>query len=167
MLMRNLSIFLTVFFNTFGSMKVDAESLTRTVVMSYKLIGNIDTQLDTEHKNRLKMADTTLRQALQATGKYDLVDESSAKTFSEKVTSALDNNACDHCESTLAKQFGAKLIIAPYVYRLSQLVLTMHFVIIDADSGKTVLKKALDFRGDNDQSWQRATLYFVKYVSKP
>jgi len=79
----------------------------------------------------------------------------------------LSNNECNHCEAEYAKPLNAKLIIAPYVYRVSQLVLAMNFVVLDASTGKIILKKALDFRGDNDQSWQRAIDYFVNEVKIP
>ena len=165
--MRSEFVLAAMFLFLIGSTSVNAESPTRTIVMPYKLVGNVDAQLDSEHKTRLEMADAALRKGLQATGQYELIDEAAAQAYSEKVITALNNNACDHCESVLAKELHAKFIIAPYVYRLSQLVLTMHFVILDADTGKTLLKKALDFRGDNDQAWLRAIDYFIKNVNKP
>ena len=137
----------------------------RVVVMPYKLLGNIDQKkLDSEHLQRLQFADKTLRSGLEETRLFELVDEKASKEFSNKVDTAISNNACNRCETALAKDLNAKQIVVPWVYRLSQLVLTMHFVILDADTGKTVLKKSLDFRGDNDQSWQRAIQFFVKTV---
>jgi hypothetical protein len=146
---------------------VDAAVPAIIIIMPYKLTGNVDTQVDSEHQQRLKMADKQLRAGLQATGRYELVDEAAALAFSEKVIAALNNNDCNRCEAEFAKPLNAKFIIAPYVFRLSQLVLTMHFVVVDAVTGKTILKKALDFRGDNDQSWQRAIQYFIKNVKMP
>lgn len=150
------------------SIKNASQSPKRIVVMPYKLIGDLgNPKIDSEHKQRLEMANNKLRAELQTSKKYELIDKAASLEFSKKVTAALSNNACDHCESALAKELKAKQIVVPWVYRLSQLVLTMHFVILDVESGKTVLKKALDFRGDNDQSWQRAIRYFVENVEKP
>jgi hypothetical protein len=166
--MRNLLWVLAVVSSLIGLGLVEAAATpARAIVMPYKLTGNLDTQVDGEHQQRLKLADKMLRAGLQATGQYELVDEAEALAFSEKVISALNNNDCNHCEAEFAKPHNAKYIIAPYVFRLSQLVLTMHFVILDAGTGKPVLKKALDFRGDNDQSWQKAIDYFLKNVKKP
>ncbi len=137
----------------------------RIIVMPYKLQGDLaGNKIDSEHQKRLYLADKTLRTGLQQTQRYDLVDVPASLEFSNQVTTALSNNACDRCEVALAKKLNAKQIVVPWVYRLSQLVLTMHFVVLDAESGKTVLKKALDFRGDNDQSWERAIRFFVKSV---
>lgn len=139
----------------------------RIIVMPYKLQGDFaGGKPDAEHENRLKFADLTLRSALSQNPGYQLVDEASSLEFSKTVSAALSNNACDHCEAPLAKQLKAKEIVIPWVYRLSQLVLTMHFVILDAETGKTRLKKALDFRGDNDESWQRAIRNFVRNLDK-
>lgn len=140
---------------------------TRIIVMPFKLVGDLDARQDGEHKQRLAMANKRLREGLLNTQRYDLVDEAAAADFTQKVTTALGNNNCDKCESALAKELNARQILVPWVYRLSQLVLTMHFDVIDADSGKIILKKALDFRGDNDQSWQRAIKHFVSTVNKP
>jgi hypothetical protein len=166
--MRNLLWVLAVVPSLIGLSTVEAAVVpARTIVMPFKLTGNVDTLVDGEHQQRLKLADKELRAGLQATGQYELVDEAAALAFSEKVITALNNNDCNRCEAEYAKPLNAKYIVAPYVYRLSQLVLTMHFVILDAGTGKTVLKKALDFRGDNDQSWQKAIEYFLKNVKKP
>ncbi len=139
----------------------------RAIVMPYKLVGNVDTKVDQKHQKRLTFADSELRKSLLATRHYDLVDEAASGEFSKQVITALSNNNCNNCESTLAKGLNAQQIIVPWVYRLSQLVLTMHFEVIESNSGKIILKKALDFRGDNDQSWQRAIRYFVDNVKKP
>jgi hypothetical protein len=45
---------------------------------------------------------------------------------------------------------------------MSNLVLTLHVEIKDVASGRTVFRRALDFRGDNDMGWERAVLYLVK-----
>lgn len=140
----------------------------RIVVLPYKLLGDLgNAEIDSTHKQRLEMANKTLRAELEQRRQYELVNEAASLQFSNTVSAALSNNDCNHCEVALAKELNVKQIIVPWVYRLSQLVLTMHFVILDAKSGKTILKKALDFRGDNDQSWQRAIQYFIENVEKP
>jgi hypothetical protein len=162
-----LNLLATPTFST-ESIKSTSHSHQPIIVMPFKLIGDLgNPKIDSEHKLRLEMANKKLRAELQKSKKYELVDEAASLEFSNKVTAALSNNDCDHCETALAKELKAKQIFVPWIYRLSQLVLTMHFVILDVESGKTVLKKALDFRGDNDQSWQRAIRYFVENVEKP
>lgn len=126
-----------------------------------------EAKLDGEHQQRLKMADAELRKQLAATGQFDLADEAASKDFNQKVGTALKNNACDSCELALAKEKDVQLILYPWVYKLSNLVLSLHVVIIDVANNKTIVKKVHDFRGDNDQSWQRAIRYFVENMKKP
>ena len=155
-------------FNAFitDATATDAAPL-RVLVMPYILTGNIDTKQDNEHKQRLAMADAELRKRLQAGAKYDLVGGADSSAFSKKVIEALHNNNCNHCEAEFAKPLNVKIIIAPYVYRVSQLVLAMNFVTLDGFTGKIIEKKTLDFRGDNDQSWQKAIQFFVKKYAPP
>jgi Protein of unknown function (DUF2380) len=138
------------------------------MLMDFKLMGATgEAKLDGEHLQRLKMANAELRKLLEETGRYELTNEAATKDFNQKVSTALKNNACDSCELTLAKQANIQQILYPWVYKLSNLVLTLHVVIIDATTGKAVVKKVHDFRGDNDQSWQHAINYFIKNVKKP
>ena len=76
----------------------------------------------------------------------------------------MKNNVCDNCELTLAKEQSIQQILYPWVFKLSNLVLTLHVVIIDAETNKTVSKKVHDFRGDNDQ--KLATRYSL-FRQKP
>jgi Protein of unknown function (DUF2380) len=138
----------------------------RLVLMDFKLMGATgEAKLDAEHQARLKMANAELRKNLAEAKQYDLVSEADSAQFNQQVGTALKNNACDSCELALAKPLNIQKILYPWVYKLSNLVLTLHVVIIDAATGKAVVKKVHDFRGDNDQSWQRAIRYFVKNVN--
>jgi hypothetical protein len=38
--------------------------------------------------------------------------------------------------------------------------------IRDADTGRPVVRKVLDFRGDNDRAWQRAALYLARQLEQ-
>ena len=40
----------------------------------------------------------------------------------------------------------------------------MHVEIRDVATGRTIMKKALDFRGDNDATWIRAIEYWIRYM---
>lgn len=140
----------------------------RLVVMDYQIVGNQSSgSFENTHRQRLDMADAALRNGLEKKPQYDLIASEESKAYSLKVKEAHQNNNCKGCEIAFAKQINAKLILAPWVFRLSNLVLTMHFELIDAASGKRLYKKALDFRGDNDQAWRRAIDYFLKEVDKP
>ncbi len=50
----------------------------------------------------------------------------------------------------------------PWVYRVSNLILTLNYEIRDAATGAVVARKSFDFRGDNDAAWDRAIAYMVR-----
>lgn len=139
----------------------------RLVVMAYQLIGDKgNAKIDSEHQQRLAMADAKLREGLQQKPQYALIGSGEAKAYSQKVADAHHNNSCQSCEVAFAKAINADLILAPWVYRVSNLVLAMNFELIDVNNNKRVYQKTLDFRGDNDQSWQRAISYFLEQIDK-
>ena len=138
----------------------------RLMLMDFKLMGATgEAKLDAEHQARLKLANAELRAKLVGSQQFALADEATSTQFNQQVSAALKNNACDSCELTLAKEQGIQQILYPWVFKLSNLVLTLYVVIIDAETNKTVNKKVHDFRGDNDQSWQRVIHYFVKNLN--
>jgi hypothetical protein len=49
-----------------------------------------------------------------------------------------------------------------WIYKMSILVLTMHIQVKDVKSEKTLIRKAYDFRGDNEKAWLRAAKYMVR-----
>jgi hypothetical protein len=159
-----ISVILIFFFNSAQA----ADTGKHLMLMHFKFMGALgEAKLDDEHVQRLKMANAELRKQLVATGQSDLADEAATAQFNQQVNAALKNNACDNCELTLAKAQGIQRILYPWVYKLSNLVLSLHVVTIDVTTNKTLVKKVHDFRGDNDQSWRRAIEYFVKYSDQP
>lgn len=86
------------------------------------------------HQQRLAQADEQLREALAADSRFTLVD-----------------NAQD-----------AELILKPWVYRVSALILALHVELRSTDSGDVVSRRAVDFRGDNDIGWQRALAVLLR-----
>ncbi|MEW8441681.1 MAG: DUF3280 domain-containing protein [Candidatus Thiodiazotropha taylori] len=69
---------------------------------------------------------------------------------------------CNRCEYDLAKEMGSDKVMTGWIYKMSILVLTMHIEIKDVDSERILIKKAYDFRGDNEKSWLRAANYMVR-----
>jgi hypothetical protein len=49
---------------------------------------------------------------------------------------------------------------------VSSLIIALWIDIRDARSGRPVLRKVLDFRGDTDQAWQRAALYLARELEQ-
>lgn len=100
----------------------------------------------------LKLEDFTLRGDLGGAHVSDLHQQRLAQA-NEQLGDALAEDA----RFTLVEDdHDAELILVPWVYRVSALVLSLHGELRDANTGDVVSRRAVDFRGDNDTGWQRA-----------
>lgn len=69
---------------------------------------------------------------------------------------------CNGCELDLGRSLGADVVVVPWIFRVSNLILTLHCEVRDVRTGAVLFKRGLDFRGDNDTAWDRAIQYLVR-----
>lgn len=169
------SIFLTIFTIEMANASPDEVSagyytlspLKSLVVLDFELTGDAGgSQLEASHKQRLRMASEKLRKELKHNHLYNVVDNASAVTLIENLSAHQNLHQCNGCELDIAKKLNAEQVLVPWVFRMSNLVLTMHVEIRDVATGRTSIKKALDFRGDNDMGWTRAIDYLIKTMKE-
>jgi Protein of unknown function (DUF2380). len=135
----------------------------RLLVLDLELIGDLGgAALASEHEARLKRADERLRAELARTGLYRIVDDTPLRPRIEELQRRESLRECNGCELDLARELGAGQIFVPWVYRVSNLILTLNYEIRDAATGAVVARKSFDFRGDNDAAWDRAIAYMVR-----
>ncbi len=138
-------------------------SPTRLVVLDVELIGDLGgPAYEAEHEARLRMASALLREQLSATRLYEVADNSRAAALIESLKARQSLRQCNGCEFDIANQLGAQQVLVPWVYRVSNLILTLNYEIRDVATGETVTRKAFDFRGDNDAAWRHAIAYMVR-----
>ncbi|MGR8935331.1 MAG: DUF3280 domain-containing protein [Gammaproteobacteria bacterium] len=139
-----------------------ATPLKRLVVADFELTGDTGgSRFAATHRQRLVMAGALLREQIERHRFYDVVDADASKILIERIAVGQNLHHCNGCELDIARKLEADAILLPSVFRMSQLVLTLHVEIKDAVTGKTLMKKALDFRGDNDSGWQHAIAYLI------
>ncbi|MGH8612083.1 MAG: DUF3280 domain-containing protein [Gammaproteobacteria bacterium] len=141
--------------------------LKRLVVLDFELTGDLGgSGFEAAHRQRLQMASARLRDELGRSHLYSVVDNAPARALIERLSSEQHLHHCNGCELDIAKQLNAEQVLVPWVYRVSNLVLTMHVAIRDVATGHTIMKKALDFRSDNDTGWTRAIAYLIRDMKK-
>jgi hypothetical protein len=64
-----------------------------------------------------------------------------------------------------AQEAGAAFILVGKVHKMSTLVMSMRFAVLDTASGKLVLERLLSFRSDNDDGWRHAGDYAAREVA--
>ena len=125
----------------------------------------IDTSLQGEiqgrrkdEQDRLVHAGEQLRQALQESGKFRIVDIA-------PITAAAHNSnlqACGGCDVTLAQELGADLAITGVVQKVSNLILNMNISLRDVRTGQPVAVMSADMRGNTDESWARTMAWLIR-----
>lgn len=64
-----------------------------------------------------------------------------------------------------AQAAGAAFLLVGKVHKMSTLVMSMRFAVLDTASGKIVLERLLSFRSDNDEGWRHAGDYAAREVA--
>ncbi len=141
-----------------------AGELRTALVLDFDLI---DEQADVtpfpEAGARLAMVKARISAGVEAAGIYRIADPAPIAAEIEAAratyTSLLD---CKGCELDLARQLGADRILVGWVQRVSNLILNLNIEVRDVATGRTLLNKSADMRGNNDRSWQRAADFLVR-----
>jgi hypothetical protein len=114
-----------------------------------------------DHDRRLAAVRQTLASELAARDVYDVVDPAPIQGEIDATRERQWLHACNGCEIRLAREVGAHRVLTGHVRKVSSLIMALWIDVRNADSGRPVVRKVLDFRGDNDKAWQRAALYLV------
>jgi len=142
----------------------DANAAPRVVVLDVELTGDLGgPEFTKDHEARIKMASARLREKLTAQGSYELMDSSRAQPSVDRLSTQhryLHN--CGDCAAEIGRDVGADVVLVTWVYRVSNLILTLNYAMTDVATGQTVKSKSFDFRGDNDVAWGRAIDYMVR-----
>lgn len=140
------------------------------LVLDFELVGDLgdpgDAALVAEHARLLDVAADALADGVGALPRYRVVDERGARERMAAISRTTYLHACNGCERTLARDYGARRVVVPWVYRVSALVLTLNAQIRDVASGAVLFHRSLDFRGDDERAWRRAIDYLVREIDE-
>lgn len=114
---------------------------------------------DAEHQARLALVTERLRMKLAESGRFSVIDISPVA----KEARASNLQACGGCERTLAQRVGAELAVTGKVQKISNLVLNMAILVLDAKTGRVVAVAGASLRGDTDELWTRALDWLLRY----
>jgi hypothetical protein len=114
-----------------------------------------------DHERRLAAIRDILATELAARNVYAVVDPQKIQAEIDATRERQWLHACNGCEIQFAREVGAQRVLTGHVRKVSSLVLALWVDIKDAATGRPVLRKVLDFRGDNDRAWQHTALYLV------
>ena len=134
----------------------------RLAVFDFELI---DTSLQGEMEGidppdqaRLRMIEAELRQRLEESGRFELVD---TERVADQVDAAGVLWSCNGCEIGIAKRLDADLVLVGWVQKVSNLMLNLNVVMRDTTTRDQVFAGSVDLRGNTDESWRHGIRYLL------
>ena len=109
---------------------------------------------------RLVRTGEDFTQRLSASGRFKIVPTSDA--VQAKIASGQAVGECGGCEIDYGRALDTNFVAWIRIQKVSNLILNMNVFIADVKSGRTVLTKSVDLRGNTDDSWSRSLKYLVK-----
>ena len=110
------------------------------------------------HTASIKELQATLVQALDKTGRFDAVP------LTCKTPPCSVDNLDAATFTNAAKKDGATLVVFGGVHKISTLITFGRIAMVNVDTGKSLLDRALTFRGDDKDAWQHADAYMANMV---
>ena len=115
----------------------------------YRDTSNEPTDQMAVHEKQLRAFMTALRDDVTADPRFELMPSSCASNCPTDGPALRDRLRA-------ASQAGAQILIIGGLHKMSTLVQLAQTVAIDTTSQRVVFRKYFQFRGDNDEAWQRA-----------
>ena len=118
---------------------------------------NEPTDQTAAHEKRLRAFMTALRDDVTADHRFELVPSPCASNCPTDGPALRDRLRA-------ASQAGTQILIIGIVHKMSTLVQIARTAAIDVTSQRVVFRKYFQFRGDNDEAWQRAERFVSEEV---
>jgi len=142
--------------------------LPALVVLDLELTGDLGgPEFEAEHAERLRTMSARLRQDLDRTGLYRILDNSAAQGLIDTLKSRQAYlHDCNGCDLDVGRSLHADQVLVAWVDRVSGLILSLTYEVHDVQTGQITARKSFDFRGDNDNAWNHAIDYMVRDLAK-
>jgi hypothetical protein len=137
------------------------------VVMDVELDGDLaDPSRVDDWRRRLAEINATLRQSIAQAGYYTVVDATPAADLLAQYRHRKAVHECVPCLRDVAQRLGAERVLTAWVFRMSNLVLALHAIVWAPATDEVIMTRTLQFRGDTDYAWRRATDYLLNDIGE-
>src|SRR5258708_21128435 len=123
----------------------------------YRDTSNEPTDQTAVHEKRLRAFMTALRDDVTADPRFELVPSSCGPNCPTDGPSLRDRLPA-------SSQAGTPILIIGIVHKLSTLVQVVRIAAVNTTAQRVVFRKYFQFRGDNDEAWQRAERFVSEEV---
>ncbi|MCU7814171.1 MAG: DUF3280 domain-containing protein [Candidatus Thiodiazotropha sp. (ex Rostrolucina anterorostrata)] len=140
-----------------------ASEKERLVILPFEIVDNIPGP-GSEERNELMLKNLTtfIGKKIKEHELFEVVTQNRVNVLVSAAQLGTEIHNCNLCEFDLARQAGGDKVMIGWIYKMSLLILTLHIEIKDVSGEQTIIRKAYDFRGDNEHAWSRAAKYMVR-----
>lgn len=133
------------------------------VLMPPEMDGDLgDSSRREEWAARLDLLDGHMRESLAGEALYTVIDNAPADDLLAQLSHRASVYQCEPCVVRVGERVGAERVLNLRVHRMSQLVLSLHAILRDTDTGRVRYARYLSFRGDDDRAWLKAADYLIR-----
>ena len=159
---RVISIGLAVFV----VMAAPVQAAPRLALMQPELDGDLsDTSKQEQWHQRLDRLERQVQDGLGG-DLYAIVDPQPAADLFAQYAQRAAVYQCVPCALEVAKRLDAERVLSLRVFRMSHLVMNLHAILRDAETGSVRYARFLSFRGDTDEAWQHAAHFLIRDMRK-
>jgi len=115
-------------------------------------------------ERRLQMVAGILCHDLGQGGRLQVADLAPARELMASTRALQPLHACNGCEIEIARAVDADLVLVGWVQKVSNLILNVNAGVKDVHTGRTLLIRSVDMRGNTDASWERAARRLAQEV---
>lgn len=120
---------------------------------------SLDPTSNAERARLVRTGEEFTRQ-LAVSGRFKIIPTSDA--VQSKIASGQAIGECGGWEADYGRALGADIVPWIRVQEVSNLILNMNVYMADVRTGRMLLTKSVDLRGNTDDSWSRSLRYVVK-----
>jgi hypothetical protein len=141
----------------------DARQVDKIAVLPFEIVDNTPVPGgEARNQQMLQKLTQFITDTIRDEGIFQVVPHASVQQVVDNADLGTYIRNCNRCEYDLAREMKSDKVMTGWIYKMSILILTMHIEIKDVGSEKILIKKAYDFRGDNEKAWLRAAKYMLR-----
>ena len=145
----------------------DDPTLKSIAVLEFDLLDDQEALAPaTVEYQRLTAIREQLQQALATGHLYRVVDAAPVSAMIDSYRSRMQLHACNGCELEIARALHADRVLVGWVQKVSNLILNINVRIEDAPSGRVLLVRSVDLRGNTDETWRRGMAHLVQRIAE-
>ena len=150
----------------FAAMAAPLQAAPRLALMQPEIDGDLSDASKQEQWH--KRLDRLERQVQDGLGDdlYAVVDPQPAADLFAQYAHRAAVYQCVPCALEVAKRLDAERVLSLRVYRMSHLVMNLHAILRDAETGSVRYARFLSFRGDTDEAWRHAADFLIRDMRK-